>query len=66
MQSIFSDLEYATKKKVTRRDRFLGEINAVRTALGNIAQGPLLADLSQNVEVPISNRSHWDSSQLPG
>jgi IS5 family transposase len=29
MQTSFSDLEYASKKKVTRRDRFLGEINAV-------------------------------------
>lgn len=29
MQQSFSDLEYAAKKKVTRRDRFLGEINAV-------------------------------------
>lgn len=29
MQRSFSDLEYAAKKKVTRRDRFLGEINAV-------------------------------------
>lgn len=29
MQRSFSDLEYAAKKKVTRRDRFLGEIDAV-------------------------------------
>ena len=29
MQASFPDLEYATKKKTTRRDRFLGEINAV-------------------------------------
>jgi transposase, IS5 family len=29
MQRSFSDLEYAAKKKVTRRDRFLGEINAM-------------------------------------
>ena len=29
MQSSFSDLEYAAKKKLTRRDRFLGEIEAV-------------------------------------
>jgi IS5 family transposase len=29
MQASFSDLEYAAKKKVTRRDRFLGEINTV-------------------------------------
>jgi len=29
MQASFSELEYAAKKKVTRRDRFLGEINAV-------------------------------------
>jgi len=29
MQASFSELEYAAKKKVTRRDRFLGEIDAV-------------------------------------
>ena len=29
VQTSFSDLEYASKKKVTRRDRFLGEIEAV-------------------------------------
>jgi IS5 family transposase len=29
MQRSSSDLEYAAKKKVTRRDRFLGEIDAV-------------------------------------
>ena len=29
MQKSFSDLEYATKKKLTRRDRFLAEIEAV-------------------------------------
>jgi IS5 family transposase len=29
MQKSFSDLEYAAKKKITRRDRFLGEINAL-------------------------------------
>ena len=29
MQASFSELEYAAKKKMTRRDRFLGEIEAV-------------------------------------
>ena len=29
MQRSFSDLEYAAKRKMTRRDRFLGEIDAV-------------------------------------
>ncbi|KAB7623423.1 transposase, partial [Alkalilimnicola sp. S0819] len=29
MQSSFSDLEYDAKKKVTRRDRFLGEIERI-------------------------------------
>ena len=29
MQKTFSDLEYASKKKLTRRDRFLAEIEAV-------------------------------------
>jgi len=29
MQSSFSNLEYAAKKKLTRRDRFLAEIDAV-------------------------------------
>ncbi len=29
MQSSFSELEYASKKKQTRRDRFLAEIEAI-------------------------------------
>ena len=29
MQSSFSDLEYAAKKKQTRRDHFLSEIEAI-------------------------------------
>ena len=29
MQKSFSDLEYAAKEKLTRRDRFLAEINNV-------------------------------------
>lgn len=29
MQASFSELEYAAKKKVTRRDRFLGEIDVI-------------------------------------
>jgi IS5 family transposase len=29
MQKSFSDLEYAAKKKLTRRDRFLVEIDSV-------------------------------------
>jgi transposase, IS5 family len=29
MQATFSDREYAAKKKVTRRDRFFGEIEAI-------------------------------------
>ena len=29
MQSSFSELEYGAKKKVTRRDRFLAEIEAI-------------------------------------
>jgi IS5 family transposase len=29
MQTSFSDLAYAAKKKMTRGERFLGEINAV-------------------------------------
>lgn len=33
MQSNFSDIEYANKKKLTWRDRFLAEIDAA-TALG--------------------------------
>jgi IS5 family transposase len=31
MQSSFSELEYAAKKKVMRHDRFLAEIEAVTT-----------------------------------
>jgi transposase, IS5 family len=38
MQRSFSDLEYATKKKVTRRDRFLGEINAVTPWFGLVEE----------------------------
>jgi IS5 family transposase len=30
MQTSFSEFEYASKKKLTRRDRFLAEIEAVR------------------------------------
>lgn len=29
MQTSFSELEYATKKKLTRRDRFLAELEAI-------------------------------------
>ncbi len=29
MQLSFSELEYAAKKKVTRRDRFLAELEAI-------------------------------------
>ena len=29
MQTSFSDLEFAAKKKQTRRERFLGEIDAL-------------------------------------
>src|SRR5574343_1064823 len=38
MQVIFSELEYAAKKKVTRRDRFLGEIDAVTPWLTLVAE----------------------------
>lgn len=37
MQRSFSDLEYAAKKKVTRRDRFLAEIEAVKPGAALIA-----------------------------
>lgn len=41
MQKSFSDLEYAAKKKVTRRDRFLGEIDVVTPWLALVAEiGP--------------------------
>lgn len=29
MQASFSELEYASKKKLTRRDRFLAELEAI-------------------------------------
>jgi IS5 family transposase len=29
MQATFSDLEYASKKKLTRRDRFLGQLEVL-------------------------------------
>ena len=38
MQKSFSDLEYAAKKKVTRRDRFLGEIDAVTSWLALVGE----------------------------
>ncbi len=37
MQSSFSDLEYAAKKKVTRRDRFLGEIDSITPWSGSVS-----------------------------
>jgi len=37
MQKSFSDLEYANKKKLTRRDRFLAEID-VATPWGKLHQ----------------------------
>ena len=33
MQRRFAELEYAAKKKVTRRDRFLGESNIIRNTV---------------------------------
>jgi len=38
MQRSFSDLEYATKKKVTRRERFLAEIEAITPWSAILAQ----------------------------
>lgn len=38
MQASFSDLEYAAKKRVTRRDRFLSEIEAVTPWLALVAE----------------------------
>ena len=38
MQASFSDLEYAAKKRVTRRDRFLREIEAVTPWLALVAE----------------------------
>jgi len=38
MQRSFSDLEYATKKKVTRRERFLAEIEAITPFSAMVAQ----------------------------
>ena len=38
MQASFSELEYAAKKKMTRRDRFLGEIEAVTPWLALAAE----------------------------
>ncbi len=38
MQSSFSDLEYAAKKKQTRRERFLGEIDALTPWSGLAAE----------------------------
>jgi len=38
MQVSFSDLEYAAKKKVTRRDRFLGEIETITPWVDLVAE----------------------------
>ena len=38
MQASFSDLEYAAKKRVTRRDRFLSEIEAVTPWLALVVE----------------------------
>jgi IS5 family transposase len=38
MQRSFSELEYAAKKRVTRRDRFLGEVEAVTPWLSLVAE----------------------------
>jgi len=38
MQASFSDLEYSAKKRVTRRDRFLSEIEAVTPWLALVAE----------------------------
>jgi IS5 family transposase len=38
MQASFSDLEYAAKRRVTRRDRFLSEIEAVTPWLALVAE----------------------------
>jgi len=38
MQACFSDLEYAAKKRVTRRDWFLCEIEAVTPWLALVAE----------------------------
>jgi len=38
MQASFSELEYAAKKKVTRRDRFLRQLNAVTPWAALVAQ----------------------------
>ena len=38
MQRSFSDLEYATKKKVTRRERFLAEIEVITPLSAMVAQ----------------------------
>jgi len=38
MQKSFSDLEYAAKKKLTRRDLFLADIDSVTPWSGFVAQ----------------------------
>jgi IS5 family transposase len=37
MQKSFSDLEYAAKKRLTRRDRFLAKIDEVRPWVAAVA-----------------------------
>jgi IS5 family transposase len=38
MQAIFSDLEYAAKKRITRHDRILSEIEAVTPWFALVAE----------------------------
>jgi transposase, IS5 family len=38
MQASFSDLEYAAEKKVTRRGRFLGEVEVITPWPGLVAE----------------------------
>lgn len=47
MQVSFSELEYAAKKKVTRRDRLLGEIDAVSPWSALVATSANVYDVTQ-------------------
>ena len=56
MQRSFSELEYAAKKKVKRRDRFLGEISGDAMVGADGAGGTVLSQ----------RRGTWAPADWPG
>lgn len=59
MQASFLELEYAAKKKRTRRDRFLAEIAAVTRWAALVAE---IAPFYPKGESPAGRRSAWSGT----